>query len=102
MHSCVVRMDGFHHPGDPYFPNQGNNGWLEESDEEPEEEPEEDPEEEEEELKEGPAKPVANDGEEESGDDNDDDSDAGCEVINPPYPVRVPAHRMGPSDPTPP
>ena len=29
-------MAGFHHPGDPYFPNQGNNGWLEE--EEPEEE----------------------------------------------------------------
>ena len=30
-------MAGFHHPGDPYFPNQGNNGWLEEE-EEPEEE----------------------------------------------------------------
>ncbi|XP_042757680.1 uncharacterized protein LOC122197536 [Lactuca sativa] len=39
-------MVGFHHPRDPYFPNQGNNRWLEESEEQPEEEPEEDPEEE--------------------------------------------------------
>ncbi|KAL7611779.1 uncharacterized protein LOC128132329 [Lactuca sativa] len=30
-------MAGFHHPGDPYFPNQGNNEWL---DEEPEEDAE--------------------------------------------------------------
>ena len=29
-------MDGFHLLGDPYFPNQGNGGWLEE-------EPEDDP-----------------------------------------------------------
>ena len=33
MHTCVVSMAGFHHPGDPYFPDQGNNGWLEEPDE---------------------------------------------------------------------
>ena len=26
-------MAGFHHPDDPYYPNQGNGGWL---DEEPE------------------------------------------------------------------
>ena len=39
-------MAGFHHNGDPYFPNQGNNGWLEESEEEPEEVPKEEPEEE--------------------------------------------------------
>ncbi|XP_023763262.1 uncharacterized protein LOC111911747 [Lactuca sativa] len=38
-------MAGFHHPGESYFPNQGNNGWLEESDEDPEEEPKEEPEE---------------------------------------------------------
>ncbi|CAI9285420.1 unnamed protein product [Lactuca saligna] len=31
-------MAGFHHPGDPYFPNHGNNRWL---DKEPEEDPEE-------------------------------------------------------------
>ncbi|XP_052621854.1 uncharacterized protein LOC128127409 [Lactuca sativa] len=90
------RMAGFHHPGDPYFPNQGNNGLLEESNKDPREEPEEDleedPEEEEEEIEEEPAEPVADDGEEESGDDIDDDSDAESEVINPPYPVRVPAH----------
>ncbi|KAL7582813.1 hypothetical protein Lser_V15G44890 [Lactuca serriola] len=75
-------MVGFHHPGDPYFPNQGNNGRLEESDEEPEEEPEE-----------GPAEPVADDGEEEFGDENDGDSDTMSEVINPPYPEKVYKHR---------
>ncbi|XP_023755024.1 uncharacterized protein LOC111903493 [Lactuca sativa] len=80
-------MAGFHHHGDPYFPNQGNNRWLEESDEEPEEEPEEDHEEEEEEIEEEPAEPVVGDGEEESGDDINDDSDAESKVINPPYPV---------------
>ena len=36
-------MAGFHLPGDPYYPNQGNGGWIEED-------PEEDPEEVEEEL----------------------------------------------------
>ena len=36
LHTRADSMTGFHHPGDPYFPNQGNNGWLEE--EEPEEE----------------------------------------------------------------
>ena len=39
-------MAGFHLPGDPYFPNQGNAGWIEEEPEELiEEDPEEDPEE---------------------------------------------------------
>ena len=37
-------MAGFHIPGDPYYPNQGNSGWLEED---PEEDPEEVEEEEE-------------------------------------------------------
>ncbi|KAL7586333.1 hypothetical protein Lser_V15G40251 [Lactuca serriola] len=32
-------MARFHHPGDPYFPNHGNNGWLEELEEEPGEDP---------------------------------------------------------------
>ena len=26
--SLVDNMAGFHLPGDPYFPNQGNGGWL--------------------------------------------------------------------------
>ena len=38
-------MAGFHLPGDPYYPNQGNGGWIEED-------PEEDPEEIEEEVEE--------------------------------------------------
>ena len=71
LYTLADSMAGFHHPGDPYFPSQGNNGWLEESEEEPEEdpeeeseeEPEEDPEEESEgeteaEAEGGPAKPV--------------------------------------------
>ncbi|XP_052620971.1 uncharacterized protein LOC122194852 [Lactuca sativa] len=64
-------MAGFDRPGDPYFPNQGNNGWLEESEEEPEEEPEEDPEEESEgepeaEAEGGPAEPMVDQEEEEA------------------------------------
>ncbi|KAL7609724.1 hypothetical protein Lser_V15G12742 [Lactuca serriola] len=44
-------MEGFHIPGDLYYPNQGNGGWIEDDPEEdPEEEiPEEEPEEESEE-----------------------------------------------------
>ncbi|XP_052625817.1 uncharacterized protein LOC128132863 [Lactuca sativa] len=93
-------MAGFHHPGDPYFPNQGNNGWLEESEEEPEEDPEEESEEEPEEESEGeleaeaeggPAEPVVDQEEEEveggleeePRDNKDGDSDAESEVINP-------------------
>ena len=89
-------MAGLHPPGDPYFPNQGNNGWLEESEEEPEDDLEE------EEIEEGPAEPMADDGQEEPGDDSDDDSDAESMVINRPYPVRVSAYRVRPSGPTPP
>ena len=33
--SRLDNMDGFHLPGDSYFPDQGNGGWI---DEEPEEE----------------------------------------------------------------
>ena len=33
-------MAGFLHSGDPYFPNQGNNGRVEEPEEGPEENPE--------------------------------------------------------------
>ena len=46
-------MTGFHIPGDHYYPNKGNGGWIEEDPEEDpkdisEEDPHEDPEEEEE------------------------------------------------------
>lgn len=101
-------MAGFHHPGDPYFPNQGNNGWLEEE-EEPEEEPEEDPEEEsdgepEAEVEGEPVEPEEDEElfEEELDDSEGGDSDAESEVIDPPYPIRVPAYRVGPTGPTPP
>ena len=48
-------MTGFHIPGDHYYPNKGNGGWIEEDPEEDPEEvskedPKEDPEEEEEEA----------------------------------------------------
>ncbi|KAL7612576.1 hypothetical protein Lser_V15G05628 [Lactuca serriola] len=47
-------MAGFHLPGDPYFPDQGNASWIEEEaiEEDPEEDLEEDPEEEPEEEEE--------------------------------------------------
>ena len=32
-------MAGFHFPGNPYFPNQGNNGWIEADPEENHETP---------------------------------------------------------------
>lgn len=86
-------MAGFHLPGDPYFPNQGNKGLLEE---EPEEEPEE--------LEVEPKTPAVDFEEQEldvsDKENEEDDSDAESEVINPPYMDRVPAHRMGPNGPT--
>ena len=71
-------MVGLHLPGDPYFPNQRNAGWLEE---EPEEEPEELEFEEED---------IDEDIEEDAKSDRDD-SDAESEVIDPPYMARVSA-----------
>ncbi|KAI3499632.1 hypothetical protein L1887_35436 [Cichorium endivia] len=58
-------MAGFYLPEDPYFPDEGNNGWLEE-------EPEEDPEE----------------GQEEDEEMEEGDSDAESEVSDPRFPVR--------------
>ena len=88
-------MVGFHFPDDPYFPNQGNGGWLEE-------EPEEDPEE----LEVEPKAPEVDLEEDElDGSDEDireDESDTESKVINPPYMVQVPAYRMGPHGPMPP
>lgn len=70
---CTVDIEGFHLPGDPYFPNHGNRGWIEEDPEELiEEKPEEDPEE----------------GEEEEEEQMEEDSDVESEVINPPYAIR--------------
>ena len=79
-------MAGFHHLGDPYFPKQGNTGWIvEELEEDPEEIPEHESEEEiEEEVD-----------EEKDDEEEDDDSDAESEFIYPPYMTRVPAHRWG-------
>ena len=97
-------MARFHLLRDPYFPKQGNNGWLEE---EPEEEPEEEHDEEREEepemeIEDRPVEPAIDVKEEGHNADSDDDSDTESVFINPPYPVRVPGHRMGPSGPTPP
>lgn len=89
-------MAGFHLPRDPYFPNQGNAGWIEEEPEEPiEEDPEEEPEEEEEEVD-----------EEEEEEDNEvdmdeDESEEEPEVFNPPYIPKVPANRYGYNGPEP-
>ncbi|XP_052620964.1 uncharacterized protein LOC128126859 [Lactuca sativa] len=94
-------------------------GWLEESEKEPEEDPEEESEEEPEEESEGepvaeaeggPAEPVVDQEEEEAeggleeepSEDEYGDSNVESEVINPPYPVRVPTYRVGPTGPTPP
>lgn len=80
LYSRTDVMAGFHHPRDPYFPNQGNKGWIvEDRDEDPEEILEEDSEEEAEfEVKE-----------------EEDESDTGSKVIDPPYMARIPAHRWG-------
>lgn len=99
IHLRADTMASFHHSGDPYFPNQGNNMWMEE---EPEEEEPEEEEEQEEEIEDGPAEPMADFGEEKPSDDSDGDSDAKYVVINPPLLVRAPAHRMGPNGPIPP
>ena len=66
-------MAGFHHPNDPYFPNQGNGGWIEDDPEEDEE-------------------PI------ELGDDSGTDSEP--EVIDPP-PIQPPVHVRNFQGPTP-
>ncbi|XP_023736916.1 uncharacterized protein LOC111884848 [Lactuca sativa] len=106
-----------------YISSKGNNGSLEESKEEPEEDPEEESEEEPEEEPEeesegepkaeaegGPTEPVVDQEEEEAeggfeeepSEDEGGDSDAESEIINPSFPVRVPAYRVSPTAPTPP
>ena len=68
-------MAGFHPPGDPYYPNQGNGGWVEDDPEEDEE-------------------PI----ELEEGDGSGTDSEP--EVINPPV-AQPPAVRRNFQGPTP-
>ncbi|KAI3723373.1 hypothetical protein L2E82_34896 [Cichorium intybus] len=80
-------MAGFHLPGDPYFPDEGNNGWLngdpeEDFEEDPEEDIEEDPEEDfEEDPKEGEEMEEEDQWDEEEPEDEP-------EVIDPRHPVR--------------
>ena len=79
-------MAGFHIPGDPYYPNQVNEGWIEDDpkedseeeilEEEPEEESKEDPEED------------PDEGSEEEGDGGSTDSER--EVLNPPRGAIIP------------
>ena len=59
-------MVGFHVPGDPYLPNQGNGGWIED-------EPEDDH-----------VVPIEEDFEEEDEKDIQEDFDSEPEVYNPP------------------
>ena len=75
-------------PGDPYFPKQGNDGWIEQD-------PKEDPEEI---MEEDPKEDLE---EEEDEEEIEEDSNAESEVINPPYVARVLAHRQGYQGPTP-
>lgn len=72
-------MAGFHLPGDPYYPNQGNGGWIEEDPEEIEEEVEE-----EFEVEVGEEFEVDEEVEEEEEAASGTDSEP--EVINPPIP----------------
>ncbi|XP_052622650.1 M phase phosphoprotein 10-like [Lactuca sativa] len=103
-------MAGFHIPGDPYFPNQGNAGWIEEEpeqqiEEDPEEDPKEDPEEDPEEESEEEQEEEEEDEEEEEEDDDivmiENEIEEELEVFNPPYIARVPAHRFGYNGPEP-
>ncbi|KAL7582663.1 uncharacterized protein LOC111884510 [Lactuca sativa] len=97
-------MAGFHHPGDPYFPNRGNGRWIDEDPKEDQEEDPEEPVEDPEELAESEAEDVEEevegDGEEEF--EEDEESNEESEVINPPYMARVPPYMMGYNGPIPP
>ncbi|XP_052621764.1 uncharacterized protein LOC128127340 [Lactuca sativa] len=90
-------MAGFHLPGDPYFPNQRNVGWIVENPEEDsEEEPMEDdePMEDEEPMEEEES--VDGEEEEEEEEEDSDGTDSEPEVYNP-HPAHVPPqHYQGP------
>ncbi|XP_023734795.1 uncharacterized protein LOC111882655 [Lactuca sativa] len=93
-------MEGFHHLGDPYYPNQGNGGWIEEDPEEDPKEPMEDPDE----LAEWEEEDIDEEIEEVDGEEveEDEESDAESGITSPPYMARVPPYRMGYNGPTPP
>ena len=93
-------MVGFHLPTDPYFPKQGNGGWIEEDLEEDPEEPVENLEELVESEEEDIYEEIEEDDKEEI--EEDEESDAESEVINLPYMERVPPYRWGYNGPTPP
>ncbi|XP_042755627.1 uncharacterized protein LOC122196596 [Lactuca sativa] len=118
-------MAGFHIPGDPYFPNQGNARWIDDEpeqqiEEDPEEDPEENPEEEpKEEDKQEEEEEDEHEGEEEDEEEEEEEDEEEVEedddivmvgnemeeqpeVFNPPYITRVPAHRFGYNRPEPP
>lgn len=95
-------MAWFHLPGDPYFPIQGNGGWIEEDleedpqevmEEEPGDEPEEEPEE---------GDPEEDLEKEEDEDEEDQENiDLELEVYNLPRVVRYPAPRQNFQGPMP-
>ena len=78
LYCRIDAMTNFHHPGDPYFPNQGNEGRIVED---PKEDPEEILEEESEEEVEEEV--------EEEEEEEEDESGMESEVIDPPYMARV-------------
>ncbi|XP_052621745.1 uncharacterized protein LOC128127322 [Lactuca sativa] len=93
-------MAGLRLPGDPYFPNQGNVGWIEKEpgepiEEDPEKDPEEEPEEEEDEVDE------EDEEEGEEVDMDEDESEEEPKVFNLPYIARVPANHFGYNRPEP-
>ena len=73
-------MAGFHIPGDPYYPNQGNGGWIEEDPEEDPDEIEVEVEEEFEVDEEVEEEPI------EEEEEVTDGTDSEPKVINPPAP----------------
>nr|KAJ0192615.1 hypothetical protein LSAT_V11C800407240 [Lactuca sativa] len=93
-------MAGFHLPGDPYFLNEGNAGWLEAEPEEMiEEDLEEDPEEIDEE--EEPEEEDEMEDEEEESEKEEEEEEPEEEVFSPPYIARVLVNRFGRNGPEP-
>lgn len=92
-YSHIEAMAGFHIPGDPYIPPQGNVGWIVEGPEEDREEiMEEDPEDDSEEE---------NDAEEEDKEEDQENTDSEPEAYNPPRFDRCPTPKQHFHGPTP-
>ncbi|XP_023765298.1 uncharacterized protein LOC111913818 [Lactuca sativa] len=101
-------MARFHLPGDPYFPNQENGGWIEsEPEEDPkevfEEEPEEDPKEAEEEEEPEEEEEIDEEELEKELEEEEEEEEPKeeLEIINSPYIARVPTNRFGYNKPEP-